>query len=309
MLAVVVAILVQSSTLVLDARPNPTCRRQAGDDLVVCAPGDVLTPILDARIDGMSAKVLVAPGAAHDLTCNPAFIRRAQIMARGVAPLADVGPVAVTGGYGQVGMTLVGRSGRYPVRWGPLETVSGADCVIGPRRLPFDRVRFVFGDRRAGASTVALPFLRRELGHIYADVPMGRERLAIRFEQQYARSVLTAPAAQAIAPIHGGTSTGPLLAEPISYGVARPVRTFALHRPLRIGSLTLAAPYVRVQDYGRAMNIRSVDPDALEEGDLLVAAKRPKPGALKLVRVGNDDLSRCVELTIDKKKREISLTC
>lgn len=309
MMAVFVAIMAQSLTLVLDARPNPTCRRQAGDDLVVCAPGDVLTPILDADIDGTSAKVLVEPGAAHDLTCNPSFIRRARIMARGVAPLAEVGPVTVTGGYGQVGMTLAARSGRFPIRWGPLETVRMADCVVGPRHLPFDRVRFVFGDHRAGATTVALPFKRRNLGHIYADVPVGRETLAIRFEQQYARSVLTAPAAQAIAPIHGGTSTGPLLAEPISYGVVRLIRTFKLHRPLRVGSLTLAAPYVRVQDYGRAMNIRSVDPDALKEGDLLVAAKRPKPGALKLVRVGNDDLSRCVELTVDKMKREISLTC
>lgn len=100
-----------------------------------------------------------------------------------------------------------------------------------------------------------------------------------------------------------------MLQEHIAWGIMRPVRRLALKAPWKIGNLEIAEPYARVSDYGRAMNVRSLDPDELEAGDVVVNAKRQRPGRLRLVRVGRDDLSKCVSLTVDRRKRRITLVC
>ena len=302
------AIAQAASLLVLDARPDAVCRARDGEDLVVCAADDRPTDIVPMRLNRAAGRLLIGAGGPERMVCNASFAARAGVDDVQGQTLAMVGPLKVSGWRGTAQVVALGRRWTQPVEWTTREPLDRADCVTGPRRLPFERVRFLIGPPRADATAVTLRF-HHQAGHIYGALPVARETLAVRFEPSYARSLLTAPAAKAIVPVHGGTVTGRWLTEPIFYGVSRPIRQLRLHRPLTIGGMTLRDPFVRGDDYGSAMSLRSIDPAAVQEDDVIVSAKRGKPNGLKLLRVGADDLSHCVDLTVDKSRKEMTLTC
>lgn len=312
MIAIWTAIALRvAGTLVLDARPGAgDCGMESrGEDIVVCAPGERQTTRLDATIDGAPAVLVVEPGGSEALECNPAFVARARIFGRGQVDLADVGPVRIRGAEAEVSLAVAGRARGARLRWAGRPAIRGADCVAGPAALPFDAVRFLLGPARPDATAVAMPFHRPSYGHANARWRIGDHDLAVRFELEHARTVLSASSARAVAPVLGATATGPVTMDEIAWTVARPVRRLATRRPLVIAGLTIGEPHVRVADYGDAMRIRSVDPDTIAADDIQVAAKRGKPGGMRLVRVGRDDLSRCVSIEVDRRARRITLVC
>lgn len=300
----------QGAMLVLDARPgSERCGAETEKEVVVCAGAALPKTRLPLEINGVLGTVLVEPGGSDDFHCNPAFVVRARMLGRGPYGIAQIGPIEVKGAFGEIVARVAGRRTRGFARWTTGPAVRDADCVVGPRGLGHKVVRFVLGEQRSDAISATFPFHSPDYGHVNAALDAGRHKLAVRFEMMRRRSVLTAPSARAIAPVLGGTAIGPVEQEEIAWNIQRPVRRLALHRSFRMGGLRLQDPYVRVADFGRAMNIRAVDPDEVAIDDVVVE-RRPGPvGRTKLVRVGADDLARCVSLTVDRNARTVTIVC
>lgn len=304
------ALFQAGSTLVLDATVGQRDCQSTATEVVVCARPDRLTTLLPVDVDGHAGTVLIEPSGPRHLLCNADFIAKAGITGEGPLPIASVGSVDVMGGRTSLPVTILDQSFTRGVRWGEFRTVDGADCIIGPRGLRYRAITFTLGRDRPDAVDTRFPFDRYDRGNlVYATLPVGTTSIAMRVELAYAASVVTAPAARVIAPILGGRMTGATRSELIINGVARPVRTFELATPLTIGPVRLAALSARVVDYGRAENLRTLDPDAENDGAVVVTAKTDPPAAQRLLRIGRDALSGCVSITVDMRERTMTLRC
>lgn len=303
------AALQSSSMLVLDARQGqPACGSGSTIEIDVCG-SELPATRLPMSVNGKPGVVLIEPGGPDEFTCNQDFVVRAGIFGEGPLPLISVGPIKVVGAFGEITVLVSGQKVRRFARWTNRPSVRNADCVVGPRGLNYDRVKFVLGPPQPNASITALPFYPRVRGSIYGSVPVGEDTIAVRFELDHSRSVLTAPAARIVARALGGTVTGPTELDHVAMGVSRPIRKFLLQKPLRVGSLSLQNSFVRVSDYGDATNIRYNPMDELQPGDLVVTGRFKNPGRIKLMRIGRSDLSSCSSITVDLRGKRIELAC
>jgi hypothetical protein len=94
--------------------------------------------------------------------------------------------------------------------------------------------------------------------------------------------------------------------EEIAFGIARPVRTLHLGRPLQIGPLSITELGVRTSDFGNAAAIREAggDPD-----EIVVTAGRRRNNDRDRIAIGADLLARCSSLVFDRVAHQIRLTC
>lgn len=304
-------ILQAGSTLVLDATTGQRPCQSTAEEVVVCARPDRLTTILPMTVAGTQGTVLVEPSGPRYLACNLDFIARAGIVGEGPYPIGRVGPVEVIGARTELPVKILDQEFTRPIRWSQYRAVQSADCVIGPRAMRFRTVIFTLGRDRPDAVQMILPFDRYDAGRIYVTLPVGAAKLPTRIELAHAGSVLTAPAARLIAPTLGGTVTGPPREEVIIDGIVRPTRTIDLRQPLRIGPVALSSLSVRVADYGRADKLQTLAPNELDATDetVVVRAKPEAPGAVRLLRVGREALTGCVSITVDMRKRVMTLRC
>ncbi len=304
-------ILQTGSTLVLDASTGQRPCQSTAEEVVVCAPPDRLTTILPMTIAGTEGTVLVEPSGPRYLACNLDFILRAKIIGEGPYSLGRVGPVETMGARAELPVQVLDKKFSRMLQWNQYRAVRGADCVIGPRAMRYRTVVFTLSRDRTDAVDTVLPFDRYDSGRIYVTLPVGRATLPTRIELAYAGSVVTAPAARLIAPILGGTVTGPPREEVIIDGIVRPTRTIELLQPLRIGPVALSSLSVRVADYGRADKLQTLAPNELDATDetVVVRAKPEAPGAVRLLRVGREALAGCVSITVDMRKRVMTLRC
>ncbi len=304
-------LLQAGATLVLDASstPRPPCESN-GNEVVVCARSDRPTTILPFSIGSVRGTVLVEPSGPRYLSCNPDFIARAGIASEDRVPIGMVGPVEVVGNRAELPVRILDTEDKRQLRWSEYRPATRADCVTGPRAFDYRMVVFQLGRDRADAVDTVLRFDGRDSSRIYATLPVGKAKLPMRIELAYAGSVLTAPAARMIAPILGASVTGPAREEDIIDGVTRPVRTLELRQPLRVGPVAIPTLSVRIDDYGRADQLRTLAPDERsDEGDIVVRTKAEAPGAVRLLRVGRDAMAGCVSITLDLRKRTMTLRC
>ncbi len=312
MIAALLAVAARSAAmLTLDLRPyEEACpAATAESDIVVCARGKRLTDRLPVTIDGTPATLVIDPGGSEDIQCNPAFIVRAHLSASRAYPLAQVGPVEIEGTSTDASIVVLSKRLNRRVQWSRYDAIRDADCITGPGALPFDRVRFLIGKERPDAQAQSLPFHRPSYGHTNAAWRVGRNDVAVRFTHLQRRTVLAASSTQVVAATLGATAVGPVLQDEIAWSIERPVRALRMNTPIVVAGLTIRQPYSRVRDYGDTTDIRTVDAQDIQTDDIVVAAKRRKPGGTRLMRIGRDDLGRCVSLTVDNRARRITLLC
>jgi hypothetical protein len=109
-----------------------------------------------------------------------------------------------------------------------------------------------------------------------------------------------------LASAHDGRIGGDTQSLEIAFGIARPVRTLRLGRPLAIGPLALSTLGVRTADFGNAAAIREEggDPD-----EIVVTGRRRRDTGRDGIAIGADALARCSSIVFDKRARQIRLTC
>ena len=97
----------------------------------------------------------------------------------------------------------------------------------------------------------------------------------------------------------GGQISGPVHRTEIALGVARPVRTLRLDRPLGIAGARVASLDVRLFDWAGSADL---PPDA-DAGGEAEAVGWP------ILKLGRDALAGCASITWQPQGKQISLAC
>src|SRR4051812_14649887 len=236
-------------------------------ELVVSGDG-----IVDATVNGVPGRLRIDPAVPSLPMLGSAWAERAQLRPGPFAFGYMVGPEQVHG-RSAVTQIAVGENAaarRHRVGWTERPYSTAADGVVGPGGLPQQIVRFVLGPPRPGERTVALPMadeggLFGGWGHSYALIDLGGAPLRIRFDPHHPRTLATAGAGVRLAAVYDARIAGETGSEEIAFGIARPVRTLHLGRPLQIGPLSITELGVRTSDFGNAAAIREAggDPDEI----------------------------------------------
>jgi hypothetical protein len=274
--------------------------------------GDGIVPV---TVNGVAARIRIDPAVPSLPMLTADYAGRARLRAGPFAFGYMVGPEMVRGrsAVARIGIGEGVRPRKRRVGWTDRPFAAGVDGVVGPGGLPNQLVRFVLGPPRPGERTVALPMadeggLFGGWGHSYAVIDLGGQPLRIRFDPHHPRTLATAGAGVRLATHHDARIGGAVESDEIAFGIARPVRTLHLGRPLQIGPLTIAELGVRTADFGNAASIReeseSGDPD-----EVIVTGDRRRNNDRDRIAIGADLLARCSSLVFDRRAREIRLTC
>jgi hypothetical protein len=274
--------------------------------------GDGIVPV---TVNGVPARIRIDPAVPTLPMLTTDYAARARLRAGPFAFGYMVGPQMVSG-RSAVARIAIGASVRPRKRrvgWTERPFAAGVDGVVGPGGLPQQVVRFVLGPSRPGERTVALPMadeggLFGGWGHSYAVIELGGQPLRIRFDPHHPRTLATAGAGVRLAAQNDARIAGEVETPEIAFGIARPVRTLHLGRPLQIGPLTITELGVRTRDFGNAASIREEgeggDPD-----EVIVTGERRRNNDRDRIAIGADLLARCSALVFDRRAREIRLTC
>jgi hypothetical protein len=129
--------------------------------------------------------------------------------------------------------------------------------------------------------------------------------MRIRFDPHHPRTLATAGAGARLAAAYDGRIGGETASVPIAFGIARPVRTLRLAKPLQIGALTISTLGVRTADFGNASGIREAGGDP----DEIVVTAKARNEKRDRISLGADSLARCSSILFDKRARKVRLTC
>lgn len=206
------------------------------------------------------------------------------------------------------------KKGETNPRWIARAYADVGDGSIGPGSLPEPVVRFALRTPRAGERTVALPMvdgggLFGRLSGEFAQIVIGGQPVRVRFDPYHPRTTVTANAATLIAEAQGGTFSGASAPAEIAFGIARPVRTMTLAKPLAIGPLAVATLGVRTGDVGSAASIPEADAAAPDPDEIVVTAKGKRDPKRDRLTRGADVLDRCSSIVFDQRAKQVRLTC
>ena len=273
--------------------------------------------IVMAETKGRPLRLKVDPGAPWFVLLNGSVAKSLRLVGTRSATLA-IGPIKLKGKTRTQKFTFGGVAATRPVMWFTSEAVRGADGVINPANLPWDRVTMRLGEPRAGEQPVQLPMLfdrERGLYHKYA---FAGQSILTRFTLADTLTTATGAAAAVIAKRRNGLWNGSTFMHPVRYGVIRPVRRMALAQPLSVNGFALSKFAVRVQDDSGAFRLPEEQLPAEESEELaedeaiLVEGKKRSriPGAAHFwLMIGRDDLKRCSSMTYEKRSRRLNLNC
>jgi len=277
-------------------------------ELVVTGDG-----VVPAIVNGVPGRIRIDPATPALPMLATGWAGRARLRPGPFAFGYLVGPQQVDG-VSAVARIAVGDNARPRKRrvgWTRLPYLTGADGVVGPGGLPQRVIRFVLRPSLPGERTVSLPLVDEGglfggWGGTYALIEVGGAPMRIRFDPHHPRTLATAGAGVRLAAAHDGRIGGEVESLEIAFGIARPVRTLRLARPLAIGPLTLSTLGVRTADFGNAAAIREEggDPD-----EIVVTAGRRRNANRDRIALGADSLARCSSIVFDKRARQIRLTC
>jgi hypothetical protein len=275
---------------------------------------------VDATIEGVPAKLMVATGLVDRLTLTPAFvdahgIKPAPIM--GKANLNFWGRREIEGKNRPLDYSVAGVAEKGRAFWFFTDTQPKYDGSIGPWAFPQDWVvvRLIpddpadqltefgyFGDLNNGSVTG------------FKDATFGT---AVTFgvERDLPYPLASAATGAAIAAAYGGTLSGEPWDLSVGFGITRPVRLMTLERPFVLGPFSFTKIAVRTRStrdaagngeaIAEASDGEDVDPQEITVVGLGKKARRP----VYSFAIGRQALNQCASITYDKIARKIILRC
>jgi hypothetical protein len=267
--------------------------------------------IVMAETKGRPLRLKVDTGAPWFVLLNGSVAKSLRLVGTRSATLT-IGPVKLKGKTRTQKFTFGGVAATRPVMWFDREAVRGADGVINPANLPWDRVTMRLGQPRANEQIIGLPMqFDRERG-LYHKYSFAGQSILTRFTLADSLTTATGAAAAVIAKRKNGLWDGSAFSHPVRYGVVRPVRTMVLGQPLSVNGFTLSELAVRVWDDRGAFRLpeEQLPADEIEDEIVIDGKRRRFPGAAHFwLMIGRDDLDRCSSITYDKRKRRLNLSC
>lgn len=282
--------------------------QRGGAELVVSGDG-----IVPAAVNGVPGRIRVDPAAPAVPLLSTRWAGEAGLRPSMLAGRYAVGPQEVPGAsaVARIGVGAGAPARRRRVGWTQRPYLTGADGVVGPGGLPQQVIRFQLRPARPGERTVAFRLVDEGgmfggWGASYALVDLGGAPLRVRFDPHRPRTLATAGAGLRLAEALGGRLADDAQAVEIAFGIARPVRTLRLARPLTIGPLAIATLGVRTRDFG---NAEGIQPDGGDPDEIVVTAPGRRTVARDRIALGADVLARCSSITFDRRARQVRLSC
>ena len=282
-------------------------------------------PVIEAQIAGQPVRLTVDFGADPFIMLGPAAVARLNLAAetradgetvdRGRFRVA-VGQVSVAVPYSEEQLSIAGRSASVRVlapAAAPAEAVAGSDGVIGLALLPHEGVRMNFRPRQQSDRVVTVaaePGARSSSTKFDWPLPKGPP-IEVELHPLRPVSVASVAAASRLAEVGDGKLSGPPRRVLIGFGVARPVRSLVLARPVAVAGVTVSTVDVRLFDWaGKA----ELPPDAESDGAALVTGKRGRQRGWPILKLGRDVLGRCASIAWqrdagDPERGRFELTC
>ncbi len=272
-------------------------------DLVVDAASNFL---IDATINGQPVRLRVDPETSGYVILNPATVARIGLRRSMLGSRTQIGPVRLTGSSKVAEVSIGGVTGDRRVVWIDRPAIEGADGLIGPADMPFERVTFSLGAARAGEAMFVLPMEYERSFGLFVPLTLGERAFRFQFSLTKPATLATAGAGAELAALYGGGWTGEARDQVIEFGVVRPVRPLALQRPVELGGFRVGAFLVRTGDHRGNLTLPP-EPDA--DPDEVVVTGGSRQRAAFVVHVGMDRLSQCSRLVWDNGARRMTLHC
>ncbi|MCV0386150.1 MAG: hypothetical protein K5821_06920 [Nitrobacter sp.] len=222
-----------------------------------------------------------------------------------------IGPVRIDGDRRKVSVALgANPPERREVRWFETDVYPGLEAAGGPFALPQDIVRYRLRPTREGEVTSTLPLAGKSHWWIATTpVKIGGRTAFVGFAPQFENTVTSAALGALIAREGNGSFSGTSDPVTISHGVKRPVRTVALAKPFRLGSVSLNSILVRTTDYGNTDEIPDLQEMAEDPEQIVVQGRAKRRTPLYLGYIGQDYLKHCSWIEFDKARKTITLSC
>lgn len=276
----------------------------AAADLTLPAAGNY---VIDAQVNGRPVRLRVDPGAAGYIIMNPSAVQRVGLRASLTRAQTFIGPVRLRGSSKAAAVTIAGVTSQRRLIWMDREIYSGADGIISPADLPYDRVTMLLAEPRSGEQALQLPMQFEPSSGLFHKFKLGAQEIVLSLSANKPESMATAAAGALIAQLHGGAWAGEAREQPVSFGVPRPVRPLALQQPLPIAGLRLARFLVRTQDHRGGAQL---PPDAVADPDeIVVTATRGRQRPRYVLTLGRDWLSPCSSISWNNRTRIMTLHC
>lgn len=275
------------------------------EDLTVRAAEGFVVPVV---VNGHQIRLRVDPEAPAFVVVNPAAARRIGLRPSFLGgAYALVGPVRLDGDTRVATLSHEGRRVRQRFAWLRRDAVEGADGLISPAALPYERVIFELGPEQPGEASSAYPMTyTREYGLLFAH-RIGDQAIQFQFSTVKRRSMATAAAGAHIAQVHGGSWSGEPFEQLIEYGVRRPVRALALQQPLALDGFPLREFLVRTSDN---LGNHDLPPEPSEDPrEIVVTGVRNRQDAVYMLTIGLDRLSACSRLIYTGPEHRLELRC
>ena len=280
----------------------PAAPASAAD--LVLEPGN---HIVEGRINGVPVRLRVDPETAGYIILNGAAAQRIGLRRSMIGARTTIGPVSISGSTKVARVAIGGVEGRRRLIWTDREAAAGADGLIGPADMPFDRVVFRLRQPAAGERTLELPMeFERSAGLFYRSAE-GEQPILYQISTIRPDSIATGAAGALLAARYSGTWSGEPGEQMIKYGVVRPVRPLALGQPPAIANVAIPRLVVRTSDNRGNATLptdASADPD-----EIVVTGNVGRQRARYHVSLGLDWLSGCSSIAWDNRTRRMTLSC
>ena len=263
--------------------------------------------VIEGRVNHQVVRLRVDPETPGYLILNGAAAFRLRLFPTSADAATIIGPVRVHGATRSARVQVGGVTSTRQVVWTEREAAAGADGIISPADLPFDRVTLRFHDPEPGEQVFNLPMRFDPALGLYHSMRVGDGLVHFRFSTARRYSLATAAAGALMVNEYGGGWSGGPQNMMIKYGVVRPVRLLALDRPLMVAGQPLAGFLVRTSDH-RGSALLPSDPSA-DPDEIVVTASIERQRARFLVSLGLDWLGRCSSMTWDNVERRLLLSC
>lgn len=261
--------------------------------------------VLDATINGYRVRLRVDPETPGYIVLNPDTAFRLLLRSPVAPARAVIGPVRLNGYVRGASLGVGNSSADRRVMWTNRRAVDGADGLVGPADLPFDRVTMRLRPAAAGEHMLELPMAFDRAFGLFHRVQIADQPLQIRISTVRRESLATAAAGALLAAELEGRWTGASRNQLIKYGIMRPVRPMAVAIPFGLGHVPLHSFLVR--GVGNAAQVGGDQAAGIDVDELVVTGSRQLPPYN--ISFGLDWLSACSSVTWDNRTRRMLISC
>jgi hypothetical protein len=289
---------------------------------------------IDFVIEGQPVSAYASPGMPSELTISNAFAQ--SIFGKGANKFAStferildalakddfdtsppryiqsaVGKIKIRGQQRPAKVRFGNQSDNQYVQWYQTDIHKFGEALAGPFAIPAPVIRFALRPEQRGETQFSMPLVTDPKRRVASTQTfIGKKKVYFAFAPQFETTLASAAAGAVIAQNYGGEFVGDPVPVVVAFNVARPARPVQLKSPLPLGVLTISKFQIRSRDYGDTSAIKEAkSPNAAEENEILVQAKRKGTDPEYFVYVGNDMLKNCSSITYDKPARTVTLSC